>query len=58
MNVEAKQNDETKNQLSTEIKQLREKLDEKMVETAKNKSLSTEKLGASKDLDFEKVKFY
>ena len=33
--MEAKQNDETKNQLSDEIKQLREKLDEKMISSGK-----------------------
>ena len=55
LNIEAKHNDETKNQLSTEIKQLREKLDEKMVETTKSTSLSDEKLNAAKEIDYEKV---
>ncbi len=48
--MEAKQNDETKNQLSDEIKQLREKLDEKMISPAK-KMLN----GDKEIVDYEEV---
>ena len=48
--MEAKQNDETKNQLSDEIKQLREKLDEKIVSPGK-KMLN----GDKEIVDYEEV---
>ena len=40
LNSEAKQNDETRTQLSFEIQQLRDKLDDKLIETEKKESLS------------------
>ena len=44
MNSEAKQNDETRTQLSTEIQQLREKLDDKLIENKTNNLTDFDKL--------------